>query len=148
MVGALLVRLRDVGEALPAAACFISAMLDCTFLNEAIPELQKHDPYLRISDLRTMAKSYYGDHDPHDPLISPVFARLQGLPPLLIYAGENEVLRSDAVRFAEKARGEGIDVILKVWEGMVHAFPIYAGFIPEGKAAITEIGVFFQKFGG
>jgi acetyl esterase/lipase len=123
-------------------------MLDCTFSDEALPELQKHDPYLRISDLSMMAKYYYGDHDPQNPLISPLFGRLQGMPPLLIYAGENEVLRDDAVRFAEKAREEGVDVTLKVWQGMVHAFPIYAGFVPEGKAAIIEIGRFFQKLIG
>jgi epsilon-lactone hydrolase len=146
LVGTLLISLRDAGAALPAAACLISAMLDCTFSDDTIPELQKHDPYLRISDLSMMAKYYYGDYDPQNPLISPLYAELQDLPPLLIYAGENEVLRSDAVRFAEKAQEAGVDVTLKVWQGMVHAFPIYAGFLPEGKTAITEIGTFFQKF--
>lgn len=145
LVAALLLSIRDSGDELPAAACLISAMLDCTFSNPSIPELQKLDPYLRLADISNMAKHYYGAYAPTNHLISPVFADLTGFPPLLVYAGENEILRSDAIRFAEKARHADVDVALKIWDGMIHAFPLFAGFIPEGKTAISEIARFFRE---
>jgi acetyl esterase/lipase len=148
LTAALLLHLRDCGDPLPAAACLMSAMLDCTLSDESILELQKHDPYLRHKDVAMMARHYYGDHDPHHPLISPVFADLRGLPPLLVYAAEYEILRAEAIRFAEKARADGVDVTLKVWAGMVHAFALFAGFVPEGKIAIAEISAFFRHYLG
>lgn len=145
LTAALLLYLRDNGDPLPAAACLISAMLDCTFSDAAIPELEKYDPFLRLNDLAMMARHYYGVYDPHDPLISPIFGDLSGMPPLLIHAGEHEILRAEAIRYAEKAQAAGVDVRLKVWEGMIHAFPLFAGFVPEGKTAIAEIGAFFRS---
>jgi monoterpene epsilon-lactone hydrolase len=146
LAAALLLALRDAGDSLPAAACLLSAMLDCTLSGDALPELQRRDPYLRVKDLAMMAACYYGDHDPHEPLISPLFADLHGLPPLLVHAGECEILSAEAVRYAEKAQAAGVDVTLKVWDDMIHAFPLFAGFVPEGKVAITEVGAFFRKY--
>jgi epsilon-lactone hydrolase len=145
LTAALLLNLRDSGDPLPAAACLISAMLDCTFSGEQLPELQKSDPFLRLKDIAMMARHYYGDHNPHHPLISPVFDDLLGMPPLLIHAGEKEILSAEAIRYAEKAATAGVEVTLKVWDGMFHAFPLFAGFVPEGKIAIAEIGAFFRK---
>jgi epsilon-lactone hydrolase len=143
---ALLISLRDTGDSLPTAACLISAMLDCTFSDSAIPELQKADPFLRLTDISNMAKHYYGIHNPHNPLISPIFDDLHGLPPLLVYAGEHEILNPESIRFAEKAHDVGVDVTYKIWAGMIHAFPLFAGFIPEGKIAIEEISIFFRRY--
>ncbi|MEO8611067.1 MAG: alpha/beta hydrolase [Chloroflexota bacterium] len=145
LAAALLLKLRDSGDPLPAAACLISAMLDCTFVSAARADAQKRDPFLRLPDVAMMAKDYYGDHDPSDPLISPVFADFHGLPPLLVHASQDEILCPEAVRYAEYAKSAGVDVTLKIWEGMIHAFPLFAGFVPEGKTAITEIGAFFRQ---
>jgi acetyl esterase/lipase len=73
-----------------------------------------------------------------------VLADLRGLPPLLIYAEEYELLRAEAIRFAEKATAAGVEATLKVWAGMIHAFPLFAGFVPEGKVAIAEAGTFLH----
>jgi monoterpene epsilon-lactone hydrolase len=145
LAAALLLNLRDSGDPLPAAVCLISAMLDCTFVDAALAETQKPDPFLRLPDVAMMAKSYYGDHDPREPLISPVFADFHGLPPLLVHASQDEILRPEAIRYAECAKSAGVDATLKIWEGMIHAFPLFAGFIPEGKTAIHEIGAFFRS---
>lgn len=142
---ALLLYLRDNGDPLPAAACLISAMLDCTFIDPSLIELQQHDPFMRLSDVAMMARHYYGEHDPRNPLISPIFGDLGGMPPLLIHAGEYEILRAEAIRYAEKAQAAGVYVKLKVWEGMIHAFQLFAGFVPEGKTALKEIGAFFRS---
>jgi monoterpene epsilon-lactone hydrolase len=145
LTAALLLNLRDSGDALPAAACLISALLDCTFSDPALANLQMRDPLLRLNDVQMMATCYYGTHDPHNPLISPIFADFHGLPPLLIYAGEYEVLLQEAIRFSEKAKVADVNTTFKVWDGMIHAFPLFAGFVPEGKAAIAEIAAFFRK---
>lgn len=145
LTAGLLLKLRDTGDPLPAAACLISPMLDCTFSGESLTELQRHDPFMRIGDVAMMAKHYYGDHDPRHPYISPVFADLRGMPSLLVHASEHEILRAEAVRYSEQAKAAGVDVTLKIWEGMIHAFHLFAGFIPEGKIAIHEIGAFFRS---
>lgn len=145
LLAALLIRLRDAGEALPRAACLISPWLDCSLSGAHLAEQQSLDAYLRISDLTTMAKHYYGSHDPRNPLISPLFADLQALPPLLVMAGEYEILRDEAQAFAEQARQAGVEVTHSVWAGMIHAFPLFAGFVPEGKAAIQDMSRFFKK---
>lgn len=145
LTAALLVKLRDAGHPLPAAACLISALLDCAFSDPALAALQTHDPFLRLKDVRLMAACYAGDQDPAHPLISPLYADLRGLPPLLIHAGEHEVLREDSRRFAEKAQAAGVQAALRVWPGMIHAFPLFAALVPEGKAAIAEIAAFFRQ---
>jgi monoterpene epsilon-lactone hydrolase len=145
LTAALLLKLRDSGDALPAAACLISALLDCTFVDAALADRQKCDPFLRLPDVAMMAKCYYGDHDPRDPLISPVFADFHGLPPLLVYTTENEILCPESIRYVDCAQAAGMDATLKIWEGMIHAFPLFAGFIPEGKTAVHEIGAFFRQ---
>ena len=81
-----------------------------------------------------------------DPAALAQRAEADGLPPLLVHAAEYEILRPEAIRFVEQASAAGVDATLKVWKGMVHAFPLFAGFVPEGKTAIAEIGVFFRKY--
>jgi acetyl esterase/lipase len=146
LAAALLLKLRDEGDPLPAAACLISALLDCTFVDAALADRQKRDPFLRLADVAMMAKCYYGDHDPREPLISPVFGDFHGLPPLLVHVSQDEILRPEAIRYVDCAKAAGVDATLKIWEGMIHAFPLFAGFIPEGKAAVGEIGMFFRGY--
>lgn len=142
---ALLLTLREHGDPMPAAAYILSAMLDCTFSGDTLPELQKHDPFLRLGDIQMQVSHYIGNHDSRNPLISPLFADLTGLPPLLIHVGEHEILRAEGEAFYQKAIAAGVDATLKTWAGQVHAFPIFAGFVPEGKQAIREMGMFFRQ---
>lgn len=144
LTAALLLHLRDSGKPLPAAAALLSGWLDVSLSSPALTALQKRDPFLRVQDLRRWAGHYAAGHDLRSPLISPLFGDLTGLPPMLIYAGEYEVLRADSVAFAEKAKAAGVNAILKVWPGMIHAFPLFAGMVPEGKAAIAEVSAFFR----
>jgi acetyl esterase/lipase len=145
LTAALLLHLRDSGEPFPAAAGIISGLLDCTFSDPAATEYAQRDPFLRLADVKMMAMHYAGAENPAHPLLSPVFADLHGLPPLLIYAGEHECLYPDAVRIAAQAEAAGVDVTLRVWAGMLHAFPIFAGFVPEGRQALTEMGAFLRR---
>jgi acetyl esterase/lipase len=87
---------------------------------------------------------YLGKTDPRNPLASPVFGDYRGLPPLLIQAGELEMLRDDSIRVAKKARADGIKVTLEVWPGMFHVFQSHEPLLPEAREAIEHIGEFVR----
>jgi acetyl esterase/lipase len=87
---------------------------------------------------------YLGGDDPRNPLASPLFADLNGLPPLLIQVGSSEVLLSDSTSFAERARMAGVDITLEVWPRMQHVWQYTASFVPEARQAIDKIGVFIK----
>ena len=86
---------------------------------------------------------YLGQTDPRDPLVSPVFGDYQGLPPILIQSGDEEMLRDDSIRVAIKARGDGVPVELEVWPGMMHVFQIRG--LPESRDAVRRIGDFITR---
>jgi len=124
---AALLAARDRGIPLPAAAVALSPWTDlkCTgesYRSNAGKCLSPDGTWTAFS------RHYAGDHDPGLPWISPLYGDLHGLPPLLIYVGGNEILYDDAVRFAEKAKAAGVDVGLKVGEGLFHCYPICAPF--------------------
>ena len=92
-----------------------------------------------------MANHFLGDGDRRDPLASPLHADLTGLPPLLIIVGTAEVLLDDATRLHEKAEAEGVDSTLEVWDDMVHIWPWFAPFLPEGQQAMERMGDFIKE---
>ena len=86
---------------------------------------------------------YLGGSDPRNPLVSPLFADLAGLPPLLLQAGDHEILLDDSVRFGEKARAAGVQAEVEIWPGMFHVFELYT-FLPEARQAIESIARFIR----
>jgi acetyl esterase/lipase len=94
--------------------------------------------------LTPMAKQYAGSTDLRTPLLSPLYADLSGLPPLLIHVGDAEILLDDSTRIAERAKGAGVDVTLEVWPEMIHVWHVFAKLLPEGQQAIDRIGEFVQ----
>ena len=82
--------------------------------------------------------------NPQNPLISPLYGDLAGLPPILIQVGSSEILLDDAVRFVAKAEVAGVDVTLDVWDEMIHVWQGFAGIMPEAKEAVMQIGAFVQ----
>ena len=88
---------------------------------------------------------YLGTTDPRDPLASPVFGDYRGLPPILIQAGEHEMLRDDSIRVAQKALSDGATVRLEVWPGMFHVFQSHDPLLPEARAAIEHIAEFMRS---
>jgi acetyl esterase/lipase len=95
--------------------------------------------------LLACVRDYLGRHDPRDPLISPVFAQLHGLPPLLIQVGDHEVLLSDSTRLTEQAQAAGVDVTLEVWPEMWHVWHGWTATLPEGQAALERIGEYVRQ---
>jgi len=141
---AMLLRLRDAGVAMPAAAFLISPWADLGFTGASMTGKADADPSLTEAGLRAMAAHYLGDSDPGDPLASPIHADLSGLPPLLIHVGSSEILLDDAVRLAGAAGRDGVAVQLAVWPELIHVWHAFAAFLPEGAAAIGDAGAFLR----
>jgi len=81
-----------------------------------------------------------------NPLVSPIYGDLEGLPPILINVGEIELLVDDSIRFYEKAKKQGVDIHLKVWKDMMHVFVAFLGHIPEADQCLNEMSDFIKKY--
>jgi monoterpene epsilon-lactone hydrolase len=140
---ALLVALRDAGEDLPAVAALMSPWTDLSCSGPSMTERAAEDPALTAAGLREMASDYLAGVDPRTPLASPLFARMTGLPPLLVQVGSAEILLSDSERLTAAAAAVGVDVTLQVAEGLPHVYQAMSG-TPEAAQATTQIGTFLR----
>ncbi|MBT3391880.1 MAG: alpha/beta hydrolase [Chloroflexi bacterium] len=139
-----LVKLRDAGEQLPAGAVCLSPWTDLVLTGASIHSKAKADFILNRDSLQKYAGYYAAQHHVANPWISPLYADLTGLPPLLIQAGSDEILLNDATRLAEKARAVGVDVHLEIWDEMFHVFQLFS-FLPETKQAVSQIAAFVSQ---
>jgi len=142
---ATLLKLREAGISLPAGAACISPWTDLAGSGASMESNAKVDFINSVDNLKISAKLYAGIHDLKNPFISPLYADLTGLPPLLIQVGTREVLLDDSTRLAEQARGAGVDVTLEIWKGMFHVFQLGAGFMPEARKAVDNMAVFIRR---
>lgn len=142
---ATLINLRDAGDPLPGAAVCLSPWTDLALTGNSIKTKAKVDPINKLSYMKNSSRLYAGEHDLKTPLISPLYAALHGLPPLLIHVGTDETFLDDSTRFAERAGAAGVEVTLKIWQDMFHIFHMNAKFLPEARQAIKEIGEFIQQ---
>jgi acetyl esterase/lipase len=141
-----LIALRDEGIPLPSAAFFMSPVTDWVHLDgESYTTRADADPLNALEMCRLTAGLYVGDSDPQTPLLSPVKTDLSGLPPLCVHVGDDEILLSDSVRLAERARSCNVAVECKVWPGMWHVFQTSARLVPEARRSIEELGQFVMK---
>ena len=143
LLGALLA-LRDQGAPLPAAAVAYSPITDLKCAGES--HRTKASVCLSPEGMAiAVARHYAGENGYEIPYASPLCGELHGLPPLLIYAGEDEILRDDSVQFAAKAKAAGVDVTLRVGEGMFHCYPATSPLFPEAVEAMNEICTFIRQ---
>jgi len=138
----MLTKLRDSGYPLPAAAACLSPVTDLTTHDSQRPGFK--DPLLPPKAVKFYSRSYVGKHDTQDPLISPVFGNLRGLPPMLVHAGEDEILRDDAVRITDLARSEGVDVRLEIYPRMWHVWQLNLT-LPQATQSLSDITHFFKE---
>lgn len=141
---AVMVALRDAGEPLPGAASLISAWTDLAATGESLTTRRRQDPWIKAAEVAPMGRRYYQEADPRDPLVSPLYAPMASLPPLMLQVGDHEALLSDSTRIAEKARAAGVDVTLRIWPGMWHVWHFFVGRVPEAKQAILEMAAFIE----
>lgn len=142
---AALLAIRQQDLPLPGGAVALSPWTDLTCSGESLKSNEKVDPLTWRESWTIFSKYYVGEHDAADPLVSPLFGDLAGLPPLLLFVGNDELLRDDAVRYAEKAKAAGVDVTLRVGEGMFHCYPVCAPMFPEATEAMQELTRFIQQ---
>jgi len=146
LVLAAMLSLRERGAPLPTAGVLMSPWTDLAATGESYVSRADADPIHQRPMILALAKSYLGeDGDPCNPLASPLYADLTGLPPLLIQVGDRETVLDDSTMFADKARAAGVDVELQVWDGMVHVFQMFASEIAEARQAIDSIARFLNR---
>lgn len=126
----------------PAGAVTLSAWTDLTNSGESWQTNAERDTLCWKDAQSIFSQMYAGDHDPKNPLISPLFGELLGLPPLLMYVGGDETMRDDTTRFAHKAQEAGVEVTLHIGEGLFHCYPACAPMFPEATQAMDEICTF------
>jgi epsilon-lactone hydrolase len=142
----LLVAGKADGLTMPAAALLLSPMTDLTATGSSYAGKADVDPAISAQAIRTRTADYLAgtDTDRGDPLVSPIFADLSGLPPLLIQAGSHEVLLDDATRLAAKAAADDVAVILDITPGVPHVFQAFAAILDEGDAALNRAARFIK----
>ena len=141
---ATLLSLRDAGDALPAAACLLSPWLDLAATGESMSTHARRDPWFKPQDMPLVADYYCAKEQRTDPLVSPVYADLSGLPPLYIQVGADEILLSDSIRAAEQVRAAGGEVEIEIWPGMWHVFQAFVHLMPEARTATRKIGAYVR----
>ena len=144
LVAATLVAVKRAGLPLPSAAVMMSPWVDLTLSGDSMSEKAALDPALTPDGLKLRASDYVGKGDPADGLLSPIFADLTGLPPLLVQVGSHEILLDDATRLAARAAAVDVAVTLQVTPEVPHVFQAFASMLDEGGAALTQAGDFLR----
>ena len=141
---ALLLALRADGDPLPAGAVLLAPWVDLTLSGDSVESRREEDFLLTESSLREMADQYRGERQADDPLVSPLFADLTGLPPLLIQTGDHDLLRDDSIRLGERAAACGVAVETEIWPDMPHVFQVFFALLPEGQQGVERIGAWVR----
>jgi salicylate hydroxylase len=141
---ALVLALRNAGDPLPAAILAVAPFADLTLSGPSVKAFNGDDPAANRDLLTFMGASYFQGHEPTDPLVSPLFGDLKGLPPLFVTATQGEVLLSDTTRLAERAEAAGVDVTLRLVEDSVHVYTIFP-FLPETKTTMEEVAAWARR---
>ena len=141
----LMLALRAAATQLPAAAALFSPWTDLAATGESIRTNASRCAMFNGADIGPSALYYLGNADPRNPLASPFYGDLSGLPPLLIHVGADECLRDDSTRVAEKAKSAGVPVELKVWPVVPHAWQLAHQLLPEARQSLRETAEFLCR---
>ncbi|MFN8673651.1 MAG: alpha/beta hydrolase [Candidatus Sericytochromatia bacterium] len=167
---ALALKLKKEKKQLPNAISSVSPVLDLFGRGESVKKLDGIDPVLnrkglvfglpmvylfgkdvlnmKDNKLKVMTKILVSKNKKiRNPLVSPLYADLSGLPPIFINTGENEILRDDSTRFYKKAKEKGVNIKLKIWPEMMHVFIAFLGYLPEADKCLDEIADFLINEG-
>jgi len=145
LVLATLMRLRDEGAPLPAAAVALSPWTDLALTGASIARNAGSDAIVVAQEMPMLADHYLAGADPRTPYASPLYGDPSGLPPVLIQVSNLETLLDDSVRMAERLRAAGRTVELEIWPRVPHVWQTWARIMPEARQAIVRIGTFVQE---
>jgi len=141
---AVLLSLRQEGVELPAGAVCVSPWTDLTLSLDSHTRNAEVDAVLSRDGLAALAQAYLQGAEASDPLVSPLFADLSGLPPMLVIVGGAETLEDDARELAKRVESAGGRADLIVAPDMPHAYPLFAEFLPEAQEAVDSFGQFVR----
>ena len=130
---------------MPAAVITFSPWTDLALTGASVDANNRKCAMFTAKGVREAAKYYLGDANPRDPRCSPLYADVRGLPPQLIFASTDEILRDDSTRFAARAREQGVEVDLRLVRGVPHIWPIFARVLPEGRASLQQVQAFVGR---
>ncbi len=136
----VMLSLRDAGDPLPAACVLFSPWTDLAATGETVRTNTKRDAMFHGAELRKGAEPYLSGADPRNPLASPLYAELGGLPPMLIHAGSYEVLLDDSRRLAERANAAGTEATLRTWPVVPHVWQLFN--LPESAQSMAAAAAF------
>ncbi len=139
---ALAGRIQALGLRAPLALVLYSPWTDLTCSGASLVTNDRSCSIFSAQSVRFAARMYPGSADPGHPEISPLFADLSGLPPMLVFAANEEALLDDATRLVERARASGVDVRYERVSGVPHAWPVFQRILPEGREAMRITGEF------
>ena len=142
---ATLLALRDRQLPRPGAGVCISPWVDLTCSGATYVTKAAVDPIVARESVTMMAQAYAGAGDPKGSLLSPLYADLRGLPPLLVQVGSDEVLLDDALGLGERARAAGVDVTVREWPAMIHVWHWFLPMLDEAEQAVGVIGKFVRS---
>ena len=142
---ALSMYLRDHGQELPRCLVLMSPWTDLTAQGASYTDNYEKDPLFgNTRESMIYNGEYVGEHDPREPYISPLFGSFEGLPPMLFQVGSIEMLLSDTLSVAQKAREAGCEVVQTTYEGMFHVFQMGLLKMQESEAAWKEVEKFIK----
>ena len=143
---ALMGRLQDAREDLPACVWLLSPWTDLTMSGSTVATKDSVDPLIHGGYLHELADAYLpANMNRKDPRVSPLYADLKGLPPALIQVGSAETLLADATRFTAVAGAADVAVTLEVWPYMIHAWPLWNAHLESGREALAKAGTFMHQ---
>ncbi len=148
LTAAFLLSARDKKLPLPACASLLSPWADLTGTAKALETNASSDPMVNKEGLIRMAGLYLGGASAKDPLASPIFADLKGLPPLLVQVTSAEALYDDSRVLADNAKKAGVNITFQTWPNLVHVFQLFHFMLPEAQAAMEKIGDFTRQHSG
>jgi epsilon-lactone hydrolase len=134
-----LLRVRDLGLPTAAALMLMSPWVDLTVSNETFETNHESEAFFYKEVVEALAAVYLGGADPKDPLASPLYADLRGVPPTYIQVGGDETLLGESLQFEQNARKAGVDVQVEVFPDQLHTFQMAAGDSPESDDAIRKL---------
>ena len=140
-----LMRARDEGLPVPAAAYLMSPFVDLTGSGESSATKAEVDVVVRPGMIEGMGAAYLAGAAADNPSASPLFGDFAGLPPLLVHVGSYEMILDDSLRLVRKAAMADVTVELKVWPKMPHVFQLFAGELEEGRQSLREAGAFLRS---
>lgn len=139
------VRQSSSGDVVPVGTVALSPVTDLALTGESYATRAEADPYFTRTQAAGLVRSYLGDADPKNPLASPLYANLAGLPAIRVHVGDDEVLLDDSRRYVQRAIAAGVDATLDIWMGMPHGFVNSIGSLSAATQLLGAIGTFLKS---